>query len=420
MVDWFILPYLAFLRGAAYNIYQVLEGLGWVDSVCLAPPQGAALGMCWSPSEGVGLVLLALLVVSAGIAVLSLLAAYTLGRRWVISLMVLALLLPGLLVSLWPGMLSNLVPQEYVIGGSGVLGSAAGMVPVIVLAMLLGWAVVVLIYDALELSDHFRQGYDHVWFPLALFTALFFVADTGSNRAAKQLEQETASYQGASSFLLAQTRRYVEQCELRQAPAACRWAREVQGLLAELSHSPAALIDLYGPGSTAAFYTLGGQQMEAEARLALRQDIAEYNQVTCPVEQGRGWTRPTATSAHCERPPYAFCAQFPDPAGNVVDPYFGMRTSALASECILPTLVAKRRQIIALAATVDAGERERNLRWLYFVFIALLVGGKVANASTRLAGVDARDANQRQRVRHLPSRLSDRWQAFRMGHHSPP
>ncbi|MEG0182614.1 MAG: hypothetical protein RR704_04030 [Stenotrophomonas sp.] len=413
MFDWLIVPYLVFLRGAGYSIHQVLEGLGWVDSVCLSPPQDAALSACWSPHEGVGLVLLVLLPVSAMIAVLSLLAAYTLGRRWLVGLLLLALLLPGLLLSIWPTLPSTLVPHEYVIGGSGVLGTAAGMIPVVVLAMLLGWALTVLMYDALELNDHFRQGYDHVWFPLALFTALFFVADTGSNRAVKQLEQETAVYQGASAYLLAQTRRLAEQCVPQQDDPACRWASDVQWLLAELSHSPPALIGSTGPATTAGFYTFAGRQMDEEAILALRQRIARYNQAVCPVEQGEGWTRPSATSNRCETPPPAFCAQFPDSAGDIVDRHFWIHTSALASECILPTLVAKRAQILALSAKVNAGERERNLRWLYFVVLAVLVGGKVANASTRMAEVDARAAEQRQRVRQLPSRIADRWRGYR-------
>ncbi|WPN64508.1 hypothetical protein QMK47_05825 [Pseudomonas sp. P9_35] len=45
----------------------------------------------------------------------------------------------------------------------------------------------VLIYDNLNLTERFRQIYDHFWFLLALAAAVFFVADKGANEDAALL-----------------------------------------------------------------------------------------------------------------------------------------------------------------------------------------------------------------------------------------
>jgi hypothetical protein len=37
----------------------------------------------------------------------------------------------------------------------------------------------------------------------------------------------------------------------------------------------------------------------------------------------------------------------------------------------------------------------KNYRWLYFLFIALAVGGKIANSSTKLADIDGKPPEQR-------------------------
>jgi hypothetical protein len=60
------------------------------------------------------------------------------------------------------------------------------------------------------------------------------------------------------------------------------------------------------------------------------------------------------------------------------------RTVAIANECVVPALFRLKAEQASLAATVDDNARARHLRTMFFLFVSLVAGGKVANASARM------------------------------------
>jgi hypothetical protein len=116
---------------------------------------------------------------------------------------------------------------------------------------------------------------------------------------------------------------------------------------------------------------------------------------------GEGWFRPSRTSATCQRPPFSFCISPRDPFddhGEEDRPSWISRTVAIASECIIPSLVAWRAQQETLKAVVADNARAKHFRWLFFVLFSLVVGGKVANATSRAIDLDKRPEQEKQRV----------------------
>jgi hypothetical protein len=66
------------------------------------------------------------------------------------------------------------------------------------------------------------------------------------------------------------------------------------------------------------------------------------------------------------------------------------RTVAIASECIIPLLVASRARQEKLKAVVADKARTKHFRWLFFILFSLVAGGKVTNATSRAMELDKR------------------------------
>jgi hypothetical protein len=76
-----------------------------------------------------------------------------------------------------------------------------------------------------------------------------------------------------------------------------------------------------------------------------------------------------------------YCTAFADPLDGKMDQENIVRTTALASECIIPTLVRLREQQQKLLALTIEDKRSKHYRWLYYGFFSLVVGGKIATST---------------------------------------
>lgn len=178
----FFHPYSKFLHGAAYNLHQNLEGLGAVSSSFTERDEaGKVIASYWSPDQAMVITLGFLVMLALLLIPLLSAAAYTVGKKRGLFCFFALLILPGVLNCLGLFPIINYLPTRYAINGVGKLGSEVGLIPLLMLCAITGWGVMVLLYDNLNLTERFRQIYDHFWFPLALVAAVFFVADNGAN-----------------------------------------------------------------------------------------------------------------------------------------------------------------------------------------------------------------------------------------------
>lgn len=401
MLNNFLTPYLQFLQGAAYNLHQTLDGLGLSSTNFIESATDGTIQSVYYPALAIipfaaALVLLALLTLP-----LLLLAGYILGRKKGVAWIILVLMAPGLMsvFDLMPNL--NLAPRAYHVGGTGSLGSALGFIPLSLYGVTLGWCLVVILYDTLNLNDRFRHVYDHFWFLGAVLTGIFFIADSGANKEAQELAELSSANRNASLYLLNQVRAYEAYCSEKglTKTASCRWASRVQQQLNDYAVYHHKIYKEFGPRSSRDIYMSSSRRISDGEIFQIRSEINSYNDERCPVKSlGGGVSLLTPSSGICQRVPANYCTAFPDPPEDFIDKYISARTVALASECILPTLAAHRLQLEKIIAIAAENERAKHYRWLFFVVFSVILGGKIANSTTRVVDMDNRERKERRRV----------------------
>lgn len=405
----FFVPYIQFLLGAAYNIAQTIEGLRPTSLTFIVGGADARMELGYfAPLEVIFGILLLYSFVLVGLIVV---AAYILGRRIGAFTALLLLALPGVtaMFGLWPSI--NYSPETIVIGGTGTLGSPWGMFPLVLMGLLTGWSLVVILSDLLGFKDNFRHYYDHFWYSMAILTAIFFVTDSNISEVVRELQEANQSSRQASAYLLQQVRTYDLQCQQsrrgrrRSGPGphssmgtvSCTWASDVQEMLNDYATKDERVFPILGPKSSTDIYSPLGRELSPQQILTLRHELQAYNNSRCPEKVlGEGWSQMARPSATCQRPPAIFCTSFPDPLDGHVDDKAPIRTVAIASECIIPSLVASRARQEKLKAVVEDKARTKHFRWLFFRLFSLVVGGKVANATSRAIELDKRREQEKQ------------------------
>ncbi|WP_214511303.1 hypothetical protein [Pseudomonas brassicacearum] len=408
----FFHPYVKFLHGAAYNLHQILEGLGVVSSTFTGRNDaGQITGTYWSPDEAMMTTLGYLMMLSLLLIPLLAATAYTVGKKRGALIFFALLLLPGALNCLGLFPVINYLPIRYTINGVGKLGSEVGLIPLLMLCAITGWAVMVLIYDNLNLTERFRQIYDHFWFPLALVAAVFFVADNGANEDAALLKEATASIQDASAFLLSQIRRYDDYCKANGLDSlkSCQWSSDSQWTFTHIKEGEASYFIGYAPDESKGFYAVNRRTISDENVIAIREEINDYNQRLCPVKYfSNGMSSSSPLSSTCEYVPLGYCSDKPDAPPGLVDKNISSHTVALASECLVPWLASAKPSLKQLSALVRQHDEAKNHRWLYFLAVAVAVGAKVALTTTKLCLIDVRPAEDRRRVLRVARQMLGR------------
>lgn len=403
----FFFPYIAFLYGAAYSIQQILEGIGLASSNFLERNEkGIIVGSYWSPAEAVTPILGFLLLYSIVLFCALLAAGFVIARWRGVIVAFAALTVPGFLnaAGLWPQI--NYLPDSFYIGG-GSLGSPLGMVPLLIFSLLTGWCITIIFYDTLNLTDKFRGYYDHLWYATALLAGVFFVADSVGSRDVSKLAEENRISRAASLYLLNQARSYDQFCKtqgLAETPS-CIWASDVQQTLNEYAAYGEGIFHQLGPAESAEIYAGIRRSVPEKEIIQIRNEIERYNRTVCPVEElVNGIRQHARPSGVCQRTPSAFCRAFPDGPEGLVDKYMITRSVALASECIIPTLVASKAKQEDLTVAIESKQKELYQRWWLFIALAAIVGGKVANSTTKVANLDKRDSPDRRRLIRPPLR----------------
>jgi hypothetical protein len=245
---------------------------------------------------------------------------------------------------------------------------------------------------------------------LGLIAAVFFIADSQMAQHDADFRATGNEVQQASGYLLGQVEAYIDWCR-QHAPdhaASCSWASRVYPRLLRTAFEDPKLFVELGPASSAALY---GDQRRAATPAEMDQirgEIAAYNQQLCPIKDlGGGARKFSAASPQCKATPAPFCSAFPDPFAGKVPETLMETPIALASECVIPTLIRLRQIATRLAGEADRDHRNRNYRWMYFLGFSILLGGKLAGATAKLASFDSRSGSETRRVLRLLRRGID-------------
>lgn len=405
---YFFDPYMRFLLGAAYNIQQTLEGFRISSSSFIVRDStGSIVQSYLSPLEAAMFPFGILLLYSLILVVLVTVTSFILARKKGIVMALLILASPGVAstLRLWPSI--NYLPDSFEIDGTGILGSAWGVFPLLMIGLLTGWSLIIILSDTFDLKDKFRYYYDHLWYSTAVLAGTFFVSDSGTYETSRELQQANQSARQASLYFLQQVKAYDLHCKIAQftATASCVWASDVQQILNDYATRNERVFPTGGLKSSAEIYNPLRREFSPKRILKIRSELKAYNDLRCPMKEiGHGIRQFSRSSATCQRPPAIFCTSFPDPLNGRVDKENIGRTVAIASECIVPSLVASRAKQERLGSVVAENSRKKHYRWLFFILFSVVVGGKVANATSRAMEFDKRPERERRRsVRLLKS-----------------
>ncbi|WP_277960748.1 hypothetical protein [Pseudomonas sp. RIT-To-2] len=407
-VSKFIHPYLEFVGGAAFSSGHIVHDLGVPKSE-------------FFETHLSGFVPIAMTLTSVLMFVLALIvgAAYTLGRFKGAIIALCVLLAPGILnvIGFFPDFQYGTHSSSA--GGVGVIGSVMALIPLLVMVTALGWSITILLYDTLKLSDRFHHYYDHFWFLTALAAAVFFVADTTAMSNAQSLKDTSRVVQDSSRYLLQQIRRYQDYCRVNglDATKSCQWSNYSQWTIGQLAEYGPVLFEEFGPKTSREFFQPSRtENLSDEDILVIRRELLDYNQKICPVKQlSKAAAQYAQPSDSCESPPFDYCSMWPDGPEGFVDRYISQRPVAIANECIIPNLVWLKSRMPGLLADDREASLMKNYRWVYFLFIALAVGGKIAISSTKLVDFKKREravvVKALWRLTTIP--LSFVWKAFK-------
>lgn len=397
------------LTGAAWSVQQSLDGLGLTSSYFPSMDGGGALaGGYWSPGEAVlpivGALILLWMLLSSALVV----SGYVLGRWKGAFIVVVLLALPGVLSmsSLWPDI--PFLPDEYAIGGAGILGSPWGALFLLLMAVAVGWTLGVMLMDALYIGERFWSGFDHLWYAVGLVAVVFFVADAQSGVHVRNLGEVSRDAQRASAYLQRQAGEYDKHCRQNGgAPRlSCEWASDIQQRLLDYQTEDAILFAEFGPKNSADLYRRFTGPSSISEIETIRSEIAAYNAALCPVRQLNDQVKQLARpSAVCQSTPAAFCRSFPEPFKGMVDKESGSATTALASECIIPSLVYFKKLHVQYVEQVLRDKRNKHHRWFYYLIFSVFAGLKVSNGTMKLAGLHLRKGPDKRRSLHLLFRV---------------
>ena len=317
-------------------------------------------------------------------------------------------------MSLWPTI--PYLPDAYTIDGTGILGSPWGVFFLLLMAVLTGWALGILLMDSLNIGDKFWSGFDHLWYAASLVAIVFFVADAQSGGHVKALGEVSRDTQRASAYLYRQVSEYDKRCrqDVGAHRLSCEWASDFLQQLLDYQSEDAELFAEFGPRNSADLYRRFTGPSSASEIETIRLEIATYNAVLCPTriinDQVKRFARP---SAMCQSTPGTFCQSFPDPLKGKVDKEAGLATTALASECIIPSLVIFRKRHAEYLERVSRDQRNKHYRWFYYLVFAIFAGFKMSNGTMKLTGLHSREASEKHRGWHFLCRVCKTfWRIF--------
>ncbi|WP_322005174.1 hypothetical protein [Paraburkholderia tropica] len=405
----FLYPYKQLLDSAAWTLQQGLDGygvkVGMFDRAAqgdMSPFFSSVLShheYFFDVLRGISVLLMMLLIV----------AGYILARKKGVLAVLVISVIPGVLsmVSLWPA--TTLLPDTYVEGGHGVMGSGWGMGVLVAIGMLSGWCLMLILVDLRRLDEKFWHVYDHVWVIAGLLAAVIFVADTQVNFHKQKLDEDSHTTQAASAYLAKQAVGYVRWCRENdmRAIVSCRWASLVQQKLLDYSTQHTLLYQEFGPQNSAQIYAWPAKAASPAEIEAIRTEIAAYNEKTCPIiHLGGAFSRTASPSPECLATPPQYGSALPDPfGGRQTQGDLGIPV-ALDIESIVPTLVRLRDSQERMQAKVDADNHTKYVRWLYYLFFSVIVGGKVAGSTVKLEKLDKREVVESRRSCHFVCRVA--------------
>lgn len=366
MLLQFFLPYLTLCHLASWGLAQNLEGLKLFEYLSTSPMQvGDAIfyPMYRNPTMGVDNLAVVLTGVLVVVFLLNIRACFYLNK-WVGRTGLILWLLPGLLSMLGYTLDIRGMGPDVFRFGEGFPGSMESAAANLLICLVGGWSLILLL-SSLWKKNIFKNAYDHIWYPIGLIAALYFVVDAGLPSYKEDLADADDRMVRTLQLFRTAEKRLEVLCALPEtvelSPALCALAPELKwGVLSYLDMKGNVRAKVEPPGWAA---TLASDPV-------LAHEIGALNNWACAQGQ---------QPAQCQKVPIDTALSIRDVDTPLV---FPPPNYAEAIHQFHASMEKSDRRIHDI-------ERGRNLRYFGFLFVAILAGGKLANASRAMVKDDS-------------------------------
>lgn len=362
----FISPYVKICTLAGWGLAQNLEGLGlfkYFNSPQIQVGEHALYVLNLNPAVGVAQIAFLLTCSLAFTFFLSLRAAFYLGKKigWICLLLWIT---PGLLAIFGvPFDIAPLGPDVFRLG-RGFPGGAGPAGANLFLSFAFGWSAIMLI-GIFWPRDRFKNIYDHIWYPLGLVAALYFVIDSALPFYKADTENTDQAIARTIDLYSTSVNQLLPLCQRERlisnlAPRLCNLASKMPGRIKvdlELNHvNKTTLKDS------------DWIRLLAQDPLLIK-EIGSLNQQACTE---RAWR------SACKTIPIDVALRSED----IDKPYL------FPPEAYAQALMSYAESQDRVANKIHEIEEDRNIRYFAFLLVAFLAGGKVANVSRALLKSD--------------------------------
>lgn len=360
----FFTPYFQLSNVAAWGISQNLEGLGlfkYINDQLIEINGTTQFILNLDPANGVAIVTLALTIILAITFLLNIRACFYLGVKAGIV---------GTLIWVMPGMLAlcGVLVDIRAFGpdvfrfNAGFPGGVECAAANLLIFLVLGWSVVMLVGVHWK-RDRFKNVYDHIWYPLGLVAALYFVVDAS-----------TAFY-----------RIDIEDVRQRKVQALDLYSESTKNLVLACSENDAVRksgkkLCIFANHLKSEIYTdLNFTKNKKMSAPSWVDKLENDSDLTREIQYLNDWACNSINLA-------ARCIKFSD---NVL-----VNAADSGKDFLFPptryaaALGKYYSSGVRTDEKVDEIERGRNIRFFTFMAVAFLAGGKVANASRALLTKD--------------------------------
>lgn len=389
MIHKFFSPYIFSINRASWSVQQNLISLGKQLHDIAPQTISSPLFTAFDADQGRAMIT-GLLTLAAVIEIWLLAIAILTLRRPLFALVVILILsLPGLL-SLCGFSIIRPDPHEISFGGPGTIGDVPGYAVLAIMALCGGWSLTILLADFFRLPKERWDLFEHIWIVVGLSAGLFFVADTKKTQDTAEYAETEQAMHGNSAWLMHQTDRYAEWCRNtgNNHLVSCTWATNIHSVLLEDSSEILSLFEEFSPDSLAMWYGSFRRPASPETQAAIKQEIKTYNAAMCPPALSQDGYTVLTSSDKCEIPPASYCS-YAFEYGGKDDQDRISRPVALATECVLPTLLTLREKAKHLSATRDENGRQKNMRWgPFYLTLAFLAGIKLSGSTFKALKIE--------------------------------
>lgn len=366
MLFKFFLPYLTLCHLASWGLAQNLEGLGlftYLNSQPMKVGDEVFYPMNLDPTAGVASLAVLLTGILFVIFLLNIRASFYLNK-WAGCISLISWALPGLLN------MFGYMPDVRGIGpdvfrfGSGFPGSTESAAANLSMCLVGGWSAILLIGSCWN-KNTFKNAYDHVWYTLGLIAALYFVVDAGLSSYRDDLtDVDGHAVRTLQLFATAQKRLEVLCAE----PETTKLSPDLCALSPELKWSVSSYLDMRGNLRAKIDPPDWAVKLAGDPNLGRQVDA--LNDWACTQGQ-----RP----AQCQKIPDETALSLHDMDTALA---FPPPRYANAIQRFHASMEKSDHRIEEI-------ERGHNLRYFSFLAVAILAGGKLANASRAMVEDDS-------------------------------